>query len=256
LSVRFDLKEQLNTGGQIDDIITLWKEIIDTVASGMTDVVSSISSSSSSLQQLSSATSINDAENSFPVTFSPLALPQQQLQELHDITNQLFHAWDSFITTTTSALPAWNTPEIILFSTILSFLAVNHVLVNWGRYESPPPSVPYPLQKYDPLSAQIYFDLRPFQVFQRSMLIVTKSLRFALSLLGDRLGNNDNNKWQTNMEQRGRELAELLTQLGPTFIKSTYSRTPKNRRKKNTDRVGWAQLLECHHFHSLAHSRT
>jgi len=42
-----------------------------------------------------------------------------------------------------------------------------------------------------------------------------QSLQFGLSLLRDKLDD----KIADNEEQRGRELAELLTRLGPTFIK-------------------------------------
>jgi hypothetical protein len=109
-------------------------------------------------------------------------------------------------------LPVIDTPETILLSSLVSFWILSNIL-NWT--ESPPPSNPYPTGVYDPLSSQIYFDARPWQVLQRAAFVAVKSLGFALDLLRDRLTQ----KWQHNMERRGMQLASLLTQLGPTFIK-------------------------------------
>jgi hypothetical protein len=257
LSMILDWQQHLAT--QMDDILASWKSIVETTVAA-SDMISSSSLSAisspsfdwestgkvqflqatlnsmlDSLQQQQqqhlSSTATRPAATIPPISDTgllfripnpnPNSLPQ--LPPLHDMTSHLFHTWHNSL----RDLPAFNfnTPEIILLSTLLSFLAINHVLLTWGNH-SPPPRVPYPLQKYDPLSAQVYFDQRPLQVFQRFLLIVMKSLHFALSLFGDQLANDNSDKkktttWQTNMEQRGRELAELLTQLGPTFIKST-----------------------------------
>ncbi|OEU11754.1 ABC1-domain-containing protein, partial [Fragilariopsis cylindrus CCMP1102] len=84
--------------------------------------------------------------------------------------------------------------------------------------DSPPPGRPYPKGKYDPIAARIYFDSRPLQVLSRSVTITVKSLSFAMKLAQDKfIGGADT--WQKNQEQRGLELAQLLTELGPTFIK-------------------------------------
>jgi len=50
-------------------------------------------------------------------------------------------------------------------------------------------------------------------VVARGLEIFVQSLQFGLSLLRDKLDD----KIADNEEQRGRELAELLTRLGPTF---------------------------------------
>jgi hypothetical protein len=89
-------------------------------------------------------------------------------------------------------------------------------ILTWGQ--PPPPSQPYPLQKYDPIAAQVYFDARLLLVIQRSLTIAVRSLGFALSLLQDKISD----KWEQNMNRRGSELAQLLTDLGPTFIKSKF----------------------------------
>ncbi|KAG7340844.1 ABC1 family-domain containing protein [Nitzschia inconspicua] len=116
------------------------------------------------------------------------------------------------LSTLSSLVPSLNTPETVLLSAAVSFWAITNIL-SFGQ--PPPPSKPYPLSTYDPLAAQAYFDQRPLLVLQRTLFIATKSLAFGLSLLQDKLTN----QWETNMDQRGLELAELLTQLGPTFIK-------------------------------------
>jgi hypothetical protein len=115
-----------------------------------------------------------------------------------------------------TAFSVLNTPESILVSAILSYVVINSVMT-WS--DSPPPGRPYPKGKYDPIAARIYFDSRPLQVLARSVTITVKSLSFALKLAQDKFIGGENT-WQKNQEQRGLELAQLLTELGPTFIKS------------------------------------
>jgi hypothetical protein len=76
-------------------------------------------------------------------------------------------------------------------------------------------SRPYPMDRYDAASSRAYFDRRPYVVVARALTIGLQSLQFLFSLLLDRLLN----KLQENELTRGRELAALLTRLGPTFIK-------------------------------------
>eukprot|EP00536_Pseudo-nitzschia_multiseries_P004594 jgi/Psemu1/285200/fgenesh1_pg.77_\ len=113
------------------------------------------------------------------------------------------------------AAGALDTPETIAATAVVSFALVNAILT-WG--ESPPPGKPYPVGKYDPVGARIYFDRRPLKVATRALTIASRSLTFALSVAQDFLRGDD--VWTKNQEQRGLELAQLLTELGPTFIKS------------------------------------
>jgi hypothetical protein len=115
-----------------------------------------------------------------------------------------------------TAFSVLNTPESILVSAIISYVVINSVMT-WS--DSPPPGRPYPKGKYDPITARIYFDSRPLQVLARSVTITIKSLSFALKLAQDKFIGGEET-WQKNQEQRGLELAQLLTELGPTFIKS------------------------------------
>lgn len=100
----------------------------------------------------------------------------------------------------------------IVLSAVLTYWSINTVLT-WGQ--APPPSKPYPRNKYDPIAARAYFDRRLPMVMARGFEILAQSLRFGLTLLKDKIDN----KITENEAQRGRELATLLTKLGPTFIK-------------------------------------
>ena len=71
-------------------------------------------------------------------------------------------------------------------STILSYVVVSFILNKSGN-SSTTPSRPYPLGKYDPISARAYFDTRLPQVLARAIQLATKSSAFALSLLQDYL---------------------------------------------------------------------
>jgi hypothetical protein len=78
----------------------------------------------------------------------------------------------------------FNTPAAIGVTTIITYFVVSSVLT-WG--EAPPPSKPYPLQRYDPVAAQAYFDSRPAQFVARALQIAIKSLGFGLAILQDKI---------------------------------------------------------------------
>ncbi|KAL7567130.1 hypothetical protein ACA910_009457 [Epithemia clementina (nom. ined.)] len=104
-------------------------------------------------------------------------------------------------------------PTVAIFvSAVVSYVSIN-ALLTWGQ--PPPPSQPYPLNKYDPIAARAYFDQRLPMVLARGLQIFVQSLQFGLDLLKDKLDN----KIAANENLRGRQLAQLLTKLGPTFIK-------------------------------------
>lgn len=100
---------------------------------------------------------------------------------------------------------------------LLATAGVTYVIVSTvlSIGKAPPPSSPYPLGRYDPNAARAYFDQRPLDVVARAVEIAVKSTAFGLALLKDKT----NNEWEKNEEKRGLELAQLLTELGPTFIK-------------------------------------
>lgn len=109
--------------------------------------------------------------------------------------------------------PLTQSPTLTLVaSAVLSYFVINSAL---SSRQAPPPSQPYPMNKYDPIAARAYFDKRLPMVVARSLEIAFKSLQFALSLASDKFQG----KLAANEMQRGRELAALLTRLGPTFIK-------------------------------------
>ena len=75
-----------------------------------------------------------------------------------------------------------NTPEAIALTTVVTYFVISSVLT-WGQ--PPPPSKPYPQQRYDPVAAQAYFDGRSAEVATRALQIAFKSLRFGIRLLQD-----------------------------------------------------------------------
>jgi len=107
--------------------------------------------------------------------------------------------------------PLENNPEIVLGIVALAFANLVWVLSR----PSTTATSPYPNQRYDADAAREYFDPRVLQVLSRSLYIFAQSAKFGINLLLDKLGD----KIVDNEEQRGRELATLLSKLGPTFIK-------------------------------------
>jgi hypothetical protein len=77
-----------------------------------------------------------------------------------------------------------NTPETIGIAAVITFFVINSILT-WD--EAPPPSKPYPLQRYDPVAAQAYFDGRGLEFVSRALEIAIKSLRFGLQVLQDQI---------------------------------------------------------------------
>ena len=90
-----------------------------------------------------------------------------------------------------------------VFSTVLSF------------GQEPPPNSPYPMNKYDPVSARRYFDGKWGLVLSRAIQVAFLSGTFLAGLALDFLTN----KLEANSEARAEELSVLLTKLGPSFIK-------------------------------------
>ena len=78
---------------------------------------------------------------------------------------------------------------------------------------------PYPRGVYDPSSAASYYRSRPLEVLGRGASLVSQSAGFGLSLLGDFVAGDLDKR----ADERAAELVELLTALGPTFIKAGQS---------------------------------
>jgi hypothetical protein len=125
------------------------------------------------------------------------------LQSSSPAATAVVAAWQSSVAT-------WPVEVQVSVAALVTFSLVTTIL-NQGESSTPPPGSPYPMNKYDAESARRYFARRPMQVLARGLEIAIRSTQFALSVLLDREGGRD--------EERGRELAVLLTTLGPTFIK-------------------------------------
>ncbi|CAE7202936.1 unnamed protein product [Symbiodinium natans] len=74
---------------------------------------------------------------------------------------------------------------------------------------------PYPDGRYDAETAASYFAGRPWLVALRAAELAGASLGFAVKLLLD----SQTGQWEAMSSERARELTDMLTQLGPTFIK-------------------------------------
>ena len=73
---------------------------------------------------------------------------------------------------------------MLLAAAVTTYWMVSTVLT-LGK--PPPSSKPYPLQKYNPFTAQEYFDNKPIQAVQRSLQIATMSLGFGVTLIKDKI---------------------------------------------------------------------
>lgn len=69
--------------------------------------------------------------------------------------------------------------------------------------------------EYDPLAIAQYYQKRPFKVLQRQLDIVTKLAKFGLSIWWDRRTG----RVAKNQPLRAEQLRQMLTALGPAFIK-------------------------------------
>jgi len=88
-------------------------------------------------------------------------------------------------------------------------------LIRDGAYDAKYAGEVYRRGVYDAEDAKEYFSTRPVMALTRSSQIASKSALFLFSLLGDYLLS----QLEANEARRADELADLLTALGPAFIK-------------------------------------
>jgi hypothetical protein len=79
------------------------------------------------------------------------------------------------------------TPVIVLGSAYVSYIVISSVLGLFGPAKAAPPTRPYPLNKYDPVSAKLYFDERPLAFLKRGVEVTLLSLAWGAKFLQDRL---------------------------------------------------------------------
>mmetsp|Transcript_4229 Transcript_4229/g.8564 ORF Transcript_4229/g.8564 Transcript_4229/m.8564 type:complete len:857 (+) Transcript_4229:169-2739(+) len=114
-----------------------------------------------------------------------------------------------------SALPPLNPVQQFFVGLFFTFNVISSLL-------SPPPlSTPYPNNSYDAKTAAQYFRTRLLTQLIRVLEISGLSASFLLStLVLDKLfGPKGGEEEEKLGQKRGEELADLLTRLGPTFIK-------------------------------------
>lgn len=106
-----------------------------------------------------------------------------------------------------------SSPVALYTGIALLAIATTTTLLNWN--DSPPPSSPYPQGRYDPITAREYFQKRPWLVLERSAFVFTKALSFLALLAYDKVTSS----LDGNANKRAVQLAKLLSELGPAFIK-------------------------------------
>lgn len=104
-------------------------------------------------------------------------------------------------------------PSVTLVITSYITYSVFSALLSIGQ--EPPPNSPYPMNKYDAMSAKRYFDNKLGMVVKRAIEVAVLSGTFLLKLASDAASG----KLEENSEGRAEELSVLLTKLGPSFIK-------------------------------------
>lgn len=104
------------------------------------------------------------------------------------------------------------TPAMILVTSLTTYIIVN-ALLNIGR--PPPPTTPYPSNKYDPLAARRYYHDKLLLVLGRAVQIGALSSTYLSGIALDYLLGN----LSSNAQRRANELSILLAKLGPSFIK-------------------------------------
>ena len=175
---------------------------MDDISNGLKDAFVEVDNGLKSL--VSNLDSVNSAING--KTKELLQTLLSSIQTLLDQEQVLQHEFMKYVTSISQQMDQWllhqnpeiealfqatlaqlsgitfNTPVAIGISTLLTYLIVSSVLT-WS--EAPPPSKPYPLQRYDPVAAQAYFDGRTTEFVGRALTIFAKSLRFGLAVLQD-----------------------------------------------------------------------
>ena len=139
-------------------------------------------------------------------SLNPGELPTLAMPSLDSVIS----AAQSFDPTSLDLTPLTSLPAPA--QALLSFFAL-YALVS-SALAPPPLSTPYPTFRYDPSTASQYFSSRPVAQLLRVGEITYLSSSFLLKVLAlDKLFP------PADPSLRGADLADLLTRLGPTFIK-------------------------------------
>lgn len=166
----------------VDSFVTELKQNLfgdeKTFGTGLGDTSMSIQESIASLQQQIATFDANVLDHLTKVATDL----EQRLVEQYPSLGPLYTKLTSFLASQLLQAP----PSVTIFVTgVLSFWMINAVLT-WGQ--PPPPTQPYPLRRYDPVSARQYFDRRLFsKVIPRGLYILSQSLQFGLRIWKDSL---------------------------------------------------------------------
>jgi hypothetical protein len=124
--------------------------------------------------------------------------------------------------------PIFESPILSLsISAVLIYTTANYILT---AGQGPPPSRPYPNQRYDPATAKEYFDRRLPTIVARALYVMVQSTRFGLSLLGDKV------KYVLD----GATLPLLFVNVPQlTFLPLFYTTATKSRKTSTSEAASW-----------------
>ena len=129
---------------------------------------------------------------------APALPPLPHLPRLGELQDSLAGVYE--------AHPVWTMASA--FVAVLAFVAASGALPKMT-------TTPYPTGTYNFKSAELYFAERPATVVQRAAFISLSAAGWGLGVVMDVLTGS----YKQNERRRADELTDLLTRLGPTFIK-------------------------------------
>lgn len=209
-SVNFRAQQQKEQRTKLSLSLNDGDEIVNQITDKIGSTIQQLTTKLSSLKEINLNVEIVGLQNAVKEVISTIsAIDWSDSKALATAVSALYTAFDSNLGPLFSSIPA---PVAVVLTATLTYSVVSSIL-SFGN--PPPPSSPYPLKKYDAVKAREYFDSRLDETIMRAIEVGFLSARFGASLLGDYL----NKKLDVNAEQRAEELTDLLTVLGPSFIK-------------------------------------
>lgn len=138
---------------------------------------------------------------------SVITMVEEMAQKVQDGVTKDYPNLGPYVNGLKSMLaPALASPSLtILVSALVTYTVVS-ALLSWDR--GPPPSQPYPAQKYDPIAARAYFDNKLYLVLGRGLEILVQSLQFGLRVLQDKLRYVWS--WTTRTKEEGEDKQSSL----------------------------------------------
>uniref|UniRef100_A0A7S4JPK1 ABC1 atypical kinase-like domain-containing protein n=1 Tax=Odontella aurita TaxID=265563 RepID=A0A7S4JPK1_9STRA len=182
--------------------------LFDGLASGVKDALPHLSAGQLEAILASAVKAANDVAS----TIDASALSNPVLRPVYGLAREKLTAMGLLAPGAGSPLDDLSPAVALVASAAFTYAVVSSAL---SLGSLPPLSRPYPNSRYDPDAARAYFDTRTGEVLGRAVEVASLSAGFGLGLAKDYFGD----KLEENADQRAMELTNLLTVLGPSFIK-------------------------------------